>query len=232
MKKSLIAVFAFMFGLLGLQPASATDATLTVKGFTTMQSTLTSAQKSAIRTYLAANPGATEVSCVGYTGYNYLHVSTTKLQALARTRATAVCNYIRQRTGATITATSGVRTSSKSASARRTVVTFGPTVAAGYYTYSLGELDAGSDIFGAPTGNHLAGTQAATRFADGTLCMTDVTDLYSGAYYGTIFGGTAVNFGGWNTASDGSGTTYMPGDILPALAGGSHVTLYAIGQTG
>ena len=232
MKKYLILVLALLVSALGIQPAHATGETLELTGFKTMQSTLSAAQKTQIRTYLDANAGATSVTCVGYTGYNYLGESAHKIQALAKARATAVCNYIHQRTGATITSTSGIRTKNKNGNIRKTIVTLAGMVAPGYYTYSLGDVDGGSEQHAAPTGQFLAGTTAATQFSDGTICMTNIADPYSGNYYATIFGGTAAYFASWNTAADGTGTTYLPGAVLPALPAGSHTVLYAIAATG
>lgn len=229
MKKVFAILLMACLSLIGFNPAHATENSLSVSGFKTMSAQLSSAQKAEIRAYLSANPGATSVSCVGYAGYNYLGQATHKIQALAKARATAVCNYIHARTGATITSTSGIRTSNKHGSIRKTVVTLSGPTGPGYYTYDFVPLDNGSiQHGGAPTGHFLAGTAAASTFADGE-------DVYNGpsyGYMGTIGGGQAAYFGHWNTAVDDTGTTYYPGDILPALADGVHVTLYAIVSTG
>ena len=229
MKRILTLLLFVAMSFTGASAANATGEALTLSGFKTMSAQLSSAQKAEIRAYLSANPGATSVSCIGYAGYNYLGQATHKIQALAKARAKAVCNYIHARTGATVTSTTGIRTQNKNGSIRKVVATLNGGIVPGYYTYDFVPLDNGSmQHGGAPSVQHHAGDAVASTFADGE-------HVYNGptyGYMGTISGGQAAYFGHWNTAVDDTGTTYYPGDILPALANGAHVILYAIPSTG
>mgnify|MGYP006949113992 CR=1 FL=1 len=65
-----------------------------------MQSALTAAQKASIQSFVTANTGIATVSCVGYTGYNYLGESAKKIKALAKSRATNACAYAASLAGA------------------------------------------------------------------------------------------------------------------------------------
>jgi hypothetical protein len=195
-----------------------------------MKYSLTSAQKSAIRSYVTANPGASTVSCVGYAGYNYLGEARHKIVALATTRAQKACDYAAARAGATVGAVTYVLSNSRQASIRKVIITFGSS--RGRYQYSMSNLDAGSVLHGGPvTGYFYEGDPVASTFADTAWSLSGSVGPEYGNM-GTINGGSAAYFDHWCTAADDSGTKYYLGDTLGAAPAGTTVTLYAIPSTG
>ncbi len=228
----LVALAAVLFGLGTPAQATTSPSSLTVSGFVTMKSTLTSAQTRTIRNYVAAHPGSTSVSCVGYTGYNYLGASARTIRALATDRARRACAYAAARTGATVGSLSVRLTSSQSASIRKVVLTFSYAVSAGRYQYSMSNLDEGSVLHGGPvTGFFHAGDVVASTFADTAWSLDGNTGPEYG-YMGSIDGGSAAYFSHWNTRADDTGTSYQLGDHLGPIPDGTTVTLYAIAATG
>ncbi|MEO0312814.1 MAG: hypothetical protein RL140_44 [Actinomycetota bacterium] len=224
----LIALLATLLG--GAVPANATGDTLSVSGFATMKYSLTSAQKSAIRTYVTANPGASTVSCVGYAGYNYLGEARHKIVALATTRAQKACDYAAARAGATVGTVSYVLSNSRKASIRKVVITFGSS--RGRYQYSMSNLDAGSVLHGGPvTGYFYEGDLVASTFAD-TAWSLDASTPPEYGNMGTVNGGDAAAFNHWCTSADDTGTKYYLGDHLGPAPAGTTITLYAIASTG
>jgi hypothetical protein len=224
----LIALIVAFFGEAG--PANATGNTLAVSGFQTMQSNLTNAQKTAIRNYVTANPGASSVSCVGYAGYNYLGEARHKIIALARTRAQNACNYAAARSGATVGSVTYILTNSRQAAIRKVVITF--SSAPGRYQYSMSTLDSGSVLHNGPvTGYFYEGDLVASTFADTAWSLDGGTGPEYGLM-GTVSGGSAAYFGHWCTTADDTGTKYFLGDHLGPVPAGTTITLYAIPATG
>jgi hypothetical protein len=102
-------------------PASAVNA---FSGFPTMRSVLSKTQKTALRTWLNANPSMTSATCVGQVGYNWANVSKTELKSLAKNRAIAVCGYLKSLRPALSTHIStSVISKSKQSTIRKVTVT-------------------------------------------------------------------------------------------------------------
>jgi hypothetical protein len=231
---ALFALVSMLFGT-GL-PAQAigSPTTLSTAGFKTMKSTLTPAQKVSIQSFVTSNTGIATVSCVGYTGYNYLGVSVKKIAALAKTRATVACNYAASLAGATVGTVTAKVTRSQSSSIRKVVLTFtyNPPIVPGRYQYSMSNLDSGSVLHGGPVpGYFYEGDLVASTFAETNYSLDPNTGPEYGQM-GTVDGGSGAYFSHWNTAADDSGTSYQLGDHLGPLPAGTTVTLYAIAATG
>ena len=93
-------------------------------GFVTMKSKLSNSQKSAIRSWVNANPTMTSVSCVGYVGHNWKGVSNAALKALALARAKAVCSYVHSVKSSIAIGKSTIKiTDSRNGSIRKVVAT-------------------------------------------------------------------------------------------------------------
>lgn len=220
------ALVALIFSSVSPAQATGSPSSLTVSGFRTMSSTLTNSQKLAINAFVTANSGITAVSCTGYTGYNYLGETRSKIRALAQDRARKACNYAATQAGATVGTLSIKLTSSQNASARKVVIRFTYGVTAGRYQFSMSNLDSGSVLHGgAVTAYYVEGDLVASTFADGT-------SLDGQPQMGTIDGGSAAYFDHWNTSADDTGTSYRIGDRLGPVTAGTTVTLYAIAATG
>ena len=231
---ALFALVSMLFGA-GL-PAHATGSptTLSTSGFKTMKSTLTLAQKASIQSFVTANTGIATVSCVGYTGYNYLGVSAKKIKALAKSRAAAACNYAATLAGATVGTVTAKMTRSQKSSIRKVVITFtyNPPIVPGRYQYSMSNLDAGSVLHGGPVpGYFYEGDLVASTFAETNYSLDPNTGPEYGQM-GTIDSGSGAYFSHWNTSADDTGTSYQLGDHLGPLPAGTTVTLYAIAATG
>jgi hypothetical protein len=235
--KFLVAVLAVAsLLLLSAAPAQAVGSptSLSVSGFKTMKSTLTAAQKTSIQNFVTAHAGIATVSCVGYTGNNFLGASAKTIRALAKARATNACNFAASKAGATV-GTLTVKISQSSNDAIRKVIlkfTYTPPVVPGRYQYSMSNLDPGSVVHGGPvTGYFHEGDLVASTFSDTNWSLDSNTAPEYG-FIGTVDSGRGAYFGHWNTAADDSGTSYQLGDHLGHIPDGTTVTLYAIAATG
>jgi len=205
---------------------------ITVPGFITMSSKIQPQQRASIAQFVSTHTGISTVSCVGYTGYNYLGVSKHRLKTLAMDRARKACNVAASAAGATVGSLSVKLTTSKKASSRKVVIRVAIAAVPGRYEYSMSTLDAGSEMHGGPvTGYFYEGDLVSATFAD-TAWSLDMSTPPEYGYMGTILSGTAAYFDHWNTASDDSGTKYLLGDRLGPIPDGTTVTLYAIPFTG
>jgi hypothetical protein len=236
MKNNFLKAFVTLLTLVSMQlwaegpvQASTSSTSISVSGFKTMGSMLTHAQKIAIQNFVSANNGIATVSCVGYTGYNYLGVSEHRIKALAKDRARKACNFAAKSAGAKIGTLSTKISHSQDSSIRKVVLkfTYAPLPAPGRYRYSMSNLDEGSVVHDGPvSGFFHEGDLVSSTFADSQY------SLDSNAYMGTIDGGSAAYFDHWNTSADDSGTSYNLGDQLGHIPDGTTVTLYAIPATG
>ena len=237
MSKVFVALLALVSVLVGAgSPAQAITAptSLSVSGFKIMQSSLTAAQKASIQSFVTANTGIATVSCVGYTGYNYLGESAKKIKALAKSRATNACAYAASLAGATVGTVSSKVTKSHNSAIRKVVFTFtyNPPIIPGRYQYSMSNLDAGSVMHGGPVAGYFyEGDLVSATFADTNYSLDSNTAPEYG-FMGTINAGQGAYFSHWNTAADDTGTSYQLGDHLGHIPDGTTVTLYAIPATG
>ncbi|MEY4390869.1 MAG: hypothetical protein RLZZ400_612, partial [Actinomycetota bacterium] len=118
-------VVALCFGAL-TPPASADTVSIsrTFSGFEFERTNLTSAMKNDIKSWLLANGDFTQVSCFGFTGYNVFNRTKAFMDKLAKTRATATCNYVKTiAKSAKVMSVGGVPSSSKNPSSRRVTIT-------------------------------------------------------------------------------------------------------------
>ncbi|CAB4333198.1 unannotated protein [freshwater metagenome] len=223
----LVVIVSLLASLGSPAQATASPTSLTISGFKTMKSALTSAQKGAIQNFVSANTGIASVSCVGYTGYNYLGVSAHRIKALAKDRARKACNFAAASAGVSVSALSVKITQSQNSSIRKVVLKFTyAVIEPGRYQYSMSNLDPDSVLHGGPVTGY---------FHEGDLVSSTFSDAYSLDNYtqmGTIDGGGAAYFDHWNTQADDTGTSYRIGDHLGHIPDGTTVTLYAIAATG
>jgi hypothetical protein len=241
MKNKIYKLVLGALALAGLLAASAAvpaadaatpPSSLTVSGFITLKSTLTNAQKSSIQKFVTANTGIATVSCVGYTGFNFTHISDTQIRNLAKARATTACQFAARIAGATVGAITLKITNSQDDSIRRVVLKFTYAPPPGQYQYSMSNLDAGSVVHGGPvTGFFHAGDLVASTFADTSFSLDGSVGPEYG-FMGTVDAGRGAYFSHWNTSADDTGTTYNLGDRLGPIPAGTRVTLYAIAATG
>lgn len=206
--------------------ASATAPTresLTLRGFPTMVSKLSASQKATIDDFVSANDGIESLRCTGYTGYNYLGVSSAEIVTLAKDRARNSCKYAATAAGLESWTIRWVATDSESSRSRRVIIR-AVIATAGTYTYAFDGLDDGSvQSGGAPTTVSRGGDTVASTFADGTPLSGPPTYGYAGDSLGS-----AGYFDHWNTRADGTGTSYYLGDVLPDAPAGTVVVLYGI----
>jgi hypothetical protein len=212
--------------------AATPSSSLTVSGFITLKSSLTNTQKSTIQKFVTANTGIATVSCEGYTGFNFTHISDAKIRNLAKARATNACQFAAKLASAAVGAITMKITKSQDDSIRRVVLRFTYAPPAGKYQYSMSNLDAGSVMHGGPLPGYFhEGDLVASTFADTAWSLDGGTAPEYGLM-GTVGGGSAAYFGHWNTSADDTGTSYFLGDHLGPVAPGTTVTLYAIAATG
>lgn len=96
----------------------------TFSGFEFEKTTLSSAMKLEIKNWLLSNGDFTQVSCFGFTGYNVFNRTKKFMDKLAKTRASATCNYVKAiASSAKIVSIGGVPSSSKNPSSRRVTIT-------------------------------------------------------------------------------------------------------------
>ena len=96
---------------------------LTVSGFKFEKSALSNSMKAQMRRWAQSNPNVTNVTCTGYTGWNYSKLSPTALAQLGKARASAVCNYLKKlNSNLVIKLGKSVHSKSKSPSIRKVVL--------------------------------------------------------------------------------------------------------------
>jgi len=227
-----VSMLALAFTSSGIANATTPPSSLAVRGFVTLKANLTATQKSAIQKFVTANTGIATVSCTGYTGFNFTHISAAKIRQLAKARATNTCQFAASLASAAVGSIAVKITNSQSDSIRKVVIKFTYAPPAGKYQYSMSNLDAGSVQHGGPVPGYFhEGDLVASTFADTAWSLDGGTAPEYG-FMGTVDAGRGAYFSHWNTSADDTGTSYFLGDHLGPVAPGTTVTLYAIAATG
>jgi uncharacterized repeat protein (TIGR02543 family) len=99
------------------------DQSYILTGFKFEKSIISAAMYSKLRAWLKSNPGVTQVTCTGYTGFNQNKLTPSQLAKLGTARAKNVCTYLKKlRPSLVIKVAKPVASNSKSASIRRAVL--------------------------------------------------------------------------------------------------------------
>jgi uncharacterized repeat protein (TIGR02543 family) len=99
------------------------DKSYILTGFKFEKSSISAAMYSKLRAWLKSNPGLTQVTCTGYTGFNQNRLTPTQLAKLGTGRAKNVCAYLKKlRPSLVIKVAKPVASKSKNASIRRAVL--------------------------------------------------------------------------------------------------------------
>lgn len=99
------------------------DQSYILTGFKFEKSIISAAMYSKLRAWLKSNPGVTQVTCTGYTGFNQNKLTPSQLAKLGTARAKNVCTYLKKlRPSLVIKVAKPVASKSKNASIRRAVL--------------------------------------------------------------------------------------------------------------